>query len=287
MDERVRHFVFNRDGVTEIDADGAGFAVDLNNSIAVPKTAINCTVECTNATVWNISPNIGASLNNNLLRVSGVFPTTSGNTIVSNPFNFTMVFTEGIYNIETFNTEVQRQWTQLIYNALGVQHTDDWFDFLPNESSGKVYIQPTRAFAATLIDEVIFHFADPGSCHAILGFDPVNVNLPRTGYVEGTGIAKFNNVDGFLILCPELAARGIPINGAGVSCIARIPIFEASAGEIIQYAPYIPFRMSGQHLVGQEITRVTFQLRNQLLRPIIMREDWSVVIAIKFLVLLE
>jgi len=285
MIERVRHFIFNRNGATDIDANGSGFAVDLDISIAVPPTATNCTVSCTHATIWNITPNIGPGLSNNKLRITGTIGIPVGNQIFPQAFDITLELGEGIYNIESFNDEVQRQWTSKLYEQYQLQHADTWFDFLPNESNGKVYIQATRFFASQSYDICIFRFDEPAAADlaAILGFTTV-VALPRTGYVEAANVAKFNTVDGFVIISPELASRGIPINGRGVGCIARIPIFDASGGSILQYEPVEPIVMSGQHLVGQEITRVSIQLRNQVLQPIIMREDWSIIVAIRFYV---
>lgn len=280
--ERVRHFVFNRNGADQIDANGDGFSVDLNQSISVPSVATNCTVATTHATIWNITPNIGPGLGNNKLRVSGQIPVpVSQNNVVPGVFDFTMEFEEGIYNVETLNEEIQRQWTSGIYTALGIQHADQMFDLTGNESNGRCVITATRFAGLYSYEYIRFWFEEDGSIAPIVGFTS-NVELPRTGAISGEGIARFNTVEGFIIICPELASAGIPINGKGVGAIARIPIFESSAGSILQYEPYEPFVISGQHLVNQEITRVTFLLRNQLLQPVVMREDWSVVISIRF-----
>ena len=281
MTERVRHFIFNRNGAESIDPNGAGFAVDLNTTIAVPINAVNCTVATTHATIWNITPNIGPGLFNNKLRIEGQIAKPVGAGVVPVAFDITMVFQEGIYNVETLNEEMQRQWTSRIYTATTVQHVDQLFELSPNEANGKCILSATRFYGLNSFEFVRFRFDESDTISPVVGFT-TQFDLPRTGSVEGTQIAKFNTVEGFIIICPELASAGIPINGQGVGAIARVPIFESSAGSILQYEPYEPFVMSGQHLVNNQITRVTFLLRNQNLQPVLMREDWSLVVVIRF-----
>jgi hypothetical protein len=120
--------------------------------------------------------------------------------------------------------------------------------------------------------------------HYVLGFETQDYKLaPLNSTTYAPNRARFNNVDVFLIQCPELAGAGLPINGANRGILARVPIHQASANEILTYEPYSPAVMSGQHLVGNALSNASFKLLNQRLEELENTESWSIVVTISFL----
>lgn len=279
MSFRERHFIFERNNADRVSASGSEFSVNMTPPLLVPENAINTEVACTSATVWNSIPNISPTLGNNTLRIRGFIVPEA--TPIPVAFDTVLEFAEGIYNIDHFNDECQRLFGSFATD-FGFSASEIFFEFIPNEASGKVILLPLKNYReSTHVFEFMFTDSLPGISKT-LGFT-VDVELPRTDYVQAAQIAAFNNVDFFLISCPELAGSGIPINGRGNGVIARVPIYNSSANSIIQYEPTEPMVMSGLHLVGRSTALLNFSLTNQTLEPLVMREDFSLIVLIRFL----
>ena len=88
-------FFFTSDeasGARNVSQDGSKFTVYLDRPISIPKSAMDCTIEVNQATIWNTSYNISSAFNNN------VFAYRTGNV----NFQFTIVSCHQMLLIFTF-----------------------------------------------------------------------------------------------------------------------------------------------------------------------------------------
>ena len=59
-----------RNGAKNVSNDGSSFTVALNSPLSIPKGAVMCELGVSQASIWNTSPNISPSFENNLFGYS-------------------------------------------------------------------------------------------------------------------------------------------------------------------------------------------------------------------------
>ena len=287
---RQKTFIFESQSGETISPGGGFFSSQISPSIDVPPQAQNCLIQVPQVTVWNSVPNIAKDVNDKLtVTLSHVYLPVPP-AFLPLPYTVTKVVTvtlpEGIYTIDSFEHTVQSLWLDalLVVNPIPDEFFPNatYFSFFPDESTGKVEIRRSSA-APGQSTTIVFNFGAVQNVHEVLGFNTTDVTLgPLNSTTYSPNRARFNNVDAFLIQSVELAGPGIPINGAYRGILARIPIHQASANQILTYEPHSPAIMSGQHLVGNYTSFASFRLLNQRLEELKNTESWSIVVTISF-----
>lgn len=245
-------------GATGINADENKFTVILNDPIAVPATAINCTIELNSASVWYVQPNISEELKNNDLSF----------THLATPYQFTIP--DGLYSLSDLNAWLSREF-------LNATLPEDLFVIIGIDATQKTVI--TFTYAGTQLD-----FTPANSVAPILGFDAGI--YPAAPSVAGESVnsqdtASFNAITNYLISC-SLAPDGIPINDIGSNIVATVPI-TTSPGNLITYQPFNPLKASADNLIGSPINVIDMKITDQNDKDIeMLGEYWNAVLVIRY-----
>ena len=234
-------------GAQNVSADGSRFSVALNTPIQLPRAAMNATIEVTQASVWNTSPNISATIGNN------AFTFTTSNA--ANAGTHSLVIPDGLYSLAGLNG--------YIGTALGNLGLPTNLITL----SGDDATQKTVLTFLDAGDSVDFTVAN--SVREVLGFNSrIAPAAPQAaGWNEfSDNVAAFNRVNSF-ILTSDLVSNGIPTNSTAAKILANVPI-TSSAGNQVNFQPQTPTRVSIRELIGGSRTNFSFQILDQLLRPL-------------------
>jgi hypothetical protein len=224
--------------------------------LSLPKNAVNATLSIIQASIWNTSPNISPSFNNNIFRfrASGTY--------------YTITFPEGLYSLSGFGSFLSIQFANL-------QLPTNLFVISGDESTQKSII--TFLNAGDLID-----FQVANSVREILGFNSRVVTANIAAYNEySDSQANFNRVNSYLIRS-NIVSQGIPINSIGANIIAQIPINVAPSSQI-NYHPQHPIPVDCSELIGYGKNVFQFSLCDQNLRPTpTAGEKWDFVMVINY-----
>ena len=93
-------YIFSSDDSTNPvnkSADGSIFSVQLDDAIALPRGAFDCTLEVVSMRAWNTVPNVSAELGNNKFSL----------TVSGTPFDFTI--TDGLYSVSSLSDFIQNE----------------------------------------------------------------------------------------------------------------------------------------------------------------------------------
>ena len=245
-----------------VSSDGSSFSVQLASPIQIPRGAVACTLEVTQASVWNNMFNISAQIGNNQFRYD---PAGAGYTTLTIP--------DGQYSLSALNDVLA---AHFVAEALD----EDYIQIGADEPTQKAVL--IFKVAATLVD-----FREGvNSCRDVLGFNAREVTAPVNNHPElGDDVAKFNRVNSLLIKT-NLIGNGIPVNNKSNGVIASIPISEAP-GTLIVYNPPHPITADATSLVGGVNNYFSFWLLDQEERPVDTNgESYSFVVVIKYFLLM-
>lgn len=247
MIERQLSFIVSSDvanGARNVRDLGSAFDVQLDDAIAIPPGAVNCTLEVNQTSIWNTVPNISVEQKNDTFYFSAVEPAVWE----------TITIDKGLYSVSALNAAISRGLVNLGYDADKITMTGD-------EATQKIVF--TFKDVNTSID-----FTQADTFREIVGFDSRIVG-PSTiaGETElGDNVAAFNQVNSFL-LHSTIINQGIPVNAIGASIIARVPI-DVSPGSQINYSPNNPVPTAANTLIGSSLNRFSVWLTDQANRPV-------------------
>jgi hypothetical protein len=185
-------------GALNIRDDGSRFSVQMNYPLYIPNGAKDATCEVIQASIWNTSPNISPSFNNDM------FVAFDGtNTIY-------IKIDKGLYDIQTLVAQLELQWDSYLAADGKTAAAISWanlFTITGNDSTQKVSIQfETDSKTDTYIDW------KQSTIRSILGFDITSPQKPLVskGSITAPYVADFNNLNAYY-LHSDLVGQGIPI----------------------------------------------------------------------------
>ena len=229
-------------GATQISEDGSSFVITLDQSIEIPQSAMNCTIDVIGANIWYVQPNISEVLGNNKF------------SYIYNAVTYNITIPDGLYSLDNLNS------------YLSIQYVNEGFASNLIVLTGNDSTQQTVATFTDTNLQIDFNIAD--SVAPVLGFNYTLVPLviQAAGYSEfSPNIAAFNTINSFYIQC-SIVSGGLPINNKSSSIIAAIPI-TASPGNLIVYTPNIPVEINAQEIIGKQTSTLNIRLLDDSLRP--------------------
>ena len=263
--ETQETFFFSSDsnlGAQNKDLNGSRFQVRLNTPISIPSSAIDVSIECIAANIWYTSPNIAEEYKNNILYLE------------YNSTTIPITLPDGLYASDTLNAYVKR--------ALGkITKPGDTSKFA--ESSIKIFENPASqkivfALAAGLTLDAT---SGPNNVSQTLGFTTSVTSTYSGESFEGDEIAQLNRINGYL-LHSDIVQDGISINSQYDSILTEVQL-TAEPGKLLNYRPYIPYKVSGKHLKYGNKDLLTFYLTDEQNRPIdTFGENYSFTIVIRY-----
>jgi hypothetical protein len=236
-------------GAINRSADGSQFEVQLDDPLAIPRDALQVTLQVEEATVWWVVPNIITGVNDTFY----VF----GDSSTSVPTAYQVTIEQGLYDLTGLNNSLLSG-----LEALGAKTTPEPLITLsPDEATQKVLIRFNY-------DNVTVDFNQPDTPREILGFNattvgpfvgtPINFLAPNT--------AQFNQINSFLI-ASDLVSKGIRFNNRFNQVISQVLINVAPGSQIIS-TPFNPAKVDAQELAGAKRTIIRFRLTDDKLRPV-------------------
>jgi hypothetical protein len=246
MLKKSENYIFSSSGVDSLSSSNEGkFSVNLNQPIGLAGNVRYASLEVSDASIWNSSPNISPVYNNNILTTSaGVFEIPSGS-----------------YGVDELQATLSLMWENLGLNS-------DLIILSSDESTQKLVL--------SFFEDIIIQ---PSGLAEILGFEEMIYGKAGKHYFCPL-VAKFNRFSSFYIRS-NLVSAGIPINTLSERVIAKIPI-TARPGSLINYNNVNPPAIDISDLVGQSKQGIWFALVDDKGRPIIVVDDWSVSIRIYY-----
>ena len=254
-------------GSTPVGNLGNEFSVQLITPIMIPRAAITATLEVSNCTIWNSSPNISSLIKNNKMYFTYL------------NVDYESTFPDGLYADYDMNSFMS-------------------IFFKKNNLPTNLFV--ITASTATQKVTIVFNFMDlkidftkPGVCIDVLGFNPEIILGPVNPLISvgdddltpfykiAPNVAKFNRVENYYIVS-NLLSTGIPQNQISSGILARIPI-DVRNGSLINYNPTNPTRCNATELIGTIRQVLKFRLLDQLLRDVsTFGEDFSFCINIRY-----
>ena len=254
-------------GSTPVGNLGNEFSVQLITPIMIPRAAITATLEVSNCTIWNSSPNISSLIKNNKMYFTYL------------NVDYESTFPDGLYADYDMNSFMS-------------------IFFGKNNLPTNLFV--ITSSTATQKVTIVFNFMDlkidftkPGACIDVLGFNPEIILGPVTPLISvgdddltpfykiAPNVAKFNRVENYYIVS-NLLSTGIPQNQISSGILARIPI-DVRNGSLINYNPTNPTRCNATELIGTIRQVLKFRLLDQLLRDVsTFGEDFSFCINIRY-----
>ena len=244
--------------------DGSTFTVTLDEPLIIPDDAFSCTIQCLEATIWNVIPNILTD-ENDAFRISD----DSGGPVV----NYDCVIPQGLYDLSALENAIERE---LVANG----HPAGLFNLIPDGATQKVIIRLNNV--DTWVD-----FTIANAMNVILGFDAttVPVGAPPGATAGQTflapNVAAFNITEFFLIHT-DLVARGLRVNNTYSQTIATVLITVPPGSQIVS-AKFHPAISQVPELIGSRRSQMRFWLTNQDKQLVnTQSEDWSARMVIKY-----
>ena len=252
-------------GVLNKSADGSTFSVHLPRPLHVPRSAQNAVLRVTSASIWNSSPNISASLGNNIFELHYVY---ENDMMIIVSGDITLTIPDGLYSLNALNDFINRSLSE---------------NDIPTDVvtlTGDSATQKTILTFATAGSEVDFTVVN--SFREVLGFDSKVVTaVADNDSIYSDNVANFNRINQFLLSCSAISG-GIPLNNRGSGLIANVPI-TAAPGSQINYTPFHPPHVGVGEWIGNSIDSLTFILFDQELRPVdTLSEDYSFTLDISY-----
>lgn len=248
-------------GAENVSSDGTSFSVILNQPISIPSSAVSCHLGVIDATIWNITNNISASIGNN----DFTFTTTAAPA-----GTYSVTIPDGLYSLSGLNAFLSTAFSNLgLPSNLILLGGDD-------------ATQKTILTFLTAGDQV--DFTTLTSVRDVLGFSSRNApsSPEASGWNEFSDTtANFNRVNSYNI-STDLINEGIPFNNKSVGIISKVPI-TSSPGSLINYEPNNILWVNADELIGQKKLNFRFNLLDDSLRVApTPGEIWSFTITIEY-----
>lgn len=265
--EYTQSYIFSSDeanGAKNKSEEGASFEVQLSQPITIPKDAVNCTLECTQADIWYTTPNISERLNNNKLYVQ----------VTAGPYDpavwKVLTIPTGLWSVSALNAQI----SVLLQNE-GL--APDLVTITANNATQKTVITVSAV-------DVYIDFTQNDTFRDLLGFNSQILGASTTvgEYYTSDNTASFNSLNSYLVHS-DLVAGGIPVNDTGANIIAQVPITSKPGFQIV-YQPFNPSRTGLQELIGLPRNSFRVWLTDQNNNYIdTNNENYSIVIVIRFM----
>jgi hypothetical protein len=253
--------VFNSDsaaGAENISDDNSAFEVTLDDPLAIPQNAIECSAAIISGSFWNTAYNISDSFGNNKLR----FTTTA-----EPAGTYTLTIADGLYSVAGLNTAISTLLTNLTLPANLITISGD--------------DATQRSIVHILTDGDSIDFTYAGSIREVLGFNSAVITAPSANYsFFSDNVAEFNRINNFVI-ASNLVPAGIPVNNRTRGIIGQIGI-DAKPGRQVNYAPTNLTSFDASALVGNRRTQLRFQLLDQNLRPVNTPDNYNFTLKISW-----
>jgi hypothetical protein len=254
-------YIFSSDpanGDQSVSDDGSEFSVVLYNPIGVPDNTKYCTIEVQGANIWNSSPNISASRDNNTF----AFFDGTANQVVTIP--------KGLYDLSQLASAIAVQ----IDNIPANLPSEQLFSFSGDQSTQEVLI--------TFLSENLSIDWGLTTLRDVLGFRTTSPTTKPAGQaLRADDIAKFNAISSYLIHT-DLVQSGIPVNAIDNAVIAKVFIDKAP-GSLINYQPNNIPVANAQELIGSKRSSARFFLTDQRDNPVDTNgEFWSFTMVIRY-----
>jgi hypothetical protein len=270
--EKQLSYIFSSNpanGAINPSADGSSFDVQLNQPVAIPAEAVNCTLEVQSANIWWVIANISAELGNNKMYIYSEW--TDGPAPPSYP-NYVITIADGLYSLDGLSTAISRE---LVNQGLPSNLIS-----LSGDGSTQKTIFTFNYDQPTSID-----FTQADTFRIILGFDSriVPTFFPRpAGYSEyGDDVARFNQISSFLINT-NLISDGIPLNNTSSGTIADV-LIDVQPGSLINYTPFVTVTANADELIGKSKNFFNFRLTDQDRRVVNTNSEYySLTVVIKY-----
>jgi len=243
-------------GASIISPTKDNFTVYLSPPLEVPNGARNCYIRVLQSTVWNSSPNV-VDGTNNTLRIRAV------NT---DPWTDILIPT-GQYAVTDLNSAISRE----LANA-GLSGTLITI-------SGDAATQKVQVTFETTDVQLDFTQVPDFSLREILGFNQTVVTGNPTVQLA-PNVAQFNTINAFRIHC-DILDEGISYNGDTDNTIISVPILAAPGSQIV-YSPFVPTHLNASRMIGQRIQSVNVYITDEKNEPVIVLEDWSILLEINY-----
>ena len=251
-----RSYIFSTKNADYVNADKNKFYVRMNQPIVIPDNASEVDISLHSAYIWNSAPNITTGKN----KITYVVSSTT----------YTHTFPEGLYSLIDINNTLK---SFFIQDGLP-QNT---FVLSGNDISQKVSITFNVA-------DIIIFFGAADSISQLLGFNArpsPPPSIPPLNYVDtGDTVAKFYNVNAFVLTSETLVRDGISLNGINYNILGYIPI-TSGPYELINYSADNLILNCCNHLIGKRISELSFSIYNEDLIPVRLIEDSQFTILIR------
>ena len=245
------------------------FRVDLEQPIAIPKSAQNCELKVLSSTIWSNEPNIITDVNDKL-RITG--PDTLDVITV-----FDITIPQGSYSTSELNQRIQIE----LSNAGAKTSPDSLISITPDEATQKIDLR--IFYTGAIVD-----FTVANSCWQILGFTAATV-LTATFDGESflaTSEAAFNIINYYLI-SSNLVSQGLRFNNTYRQIINQTNINVRPNSQIVS-EPFNPSTISCPELIGQVRSNFDIRLLKDDFSPSNTRgEFFSVRLAISYMEIIE
>jgi hypothetical protein len=232
-------------GASNIRDNASRFTVQMNYPLFIPNGSKNATCEVVQANIWNTSPNISPSFDNDM------FVAYDGTNMIY------IKIDKGLYDIQTLTAQLELQWDSYLASDGKTAAKISWanlFTITGNDSTQKVSIQfETDNKTDTYIDWKQSTIRD------ILGFDITSAQKPLVskGSITAQYIADFNNLNAYY-LHSDLVGQGIPTNSIYGQVISVIPVTAAPGNLIVYQGQYENLFADCDNLIGSINGRSTF-----------------------------
>jgi hypothetical protein len=252
------------------DLNGSRFQVRMEPPISVPTDAQSVTIECVNANILHVTPNIAAEYGNNTMYVEYDYDDGGPQT-----FGMTLVLTDGNYTTDTLNSEVQRLLSSYDSPPLNAQKF----------SPGAIIISEntaTQRVIITLANNLRILTSGVNNVMPILGFTGADLESTYDGenfYADS--VAQLNRVNSYL-LHGDIVQGGIPLNSQQDNIFAQVDI-DVPAGGNINFRPFNPLKVSGTHLKYGDKDLLTFYMTDEKNRPVnTLGENFTFTLVIRY-----
>jgi len=250
------------EGAINVNSLGNRFQLNLGgDGIKIPKTAEEVQLQCQEALVWNVIPNIKAGVNDKFS-----IKCTNGDGIV---VNHLLTIPQGVYTLQSLYEMI----ILLLKNENGYDQTGEPpFSLEASNATQKTIL--SLNFANVEID-----FTIQNSLAETLGFEPrVVVVIPNQNGTTvlpqvflGDKIAKFDLVQ-YLLLHTDLTDNGIKYNGRRDSIISRIFLNNDIGSQCIN-EPINPPIVSCNNLKGSTKSNISVWITDQNGNDVNMLEE--------------
>lgn len=262
-------------GAQNKDKNGSRFQVKLDRPIGIPTNAVDVSIEVTSANIWFTSPNIDSEYKNNRLHVGFTFPNGGGFQ------EFVLIIPKGLYSVGSLNQTIEHLLCATMIPGGGGYFAPGTIVLSADTATQKVKVQVGPG-VSILTDSSIYI----DNVARTLGFDgptPIGPSqYPGEVFTAGA-VARLNRINAYL-LHGDIVKNGIQVNNTQASILTEIQL-DVSAGKLLTYRPYLPYKLDGSHLKYGQRDLLTFWLTNELNEYMDMNdEDYSFALTISYTV---